>query len=683
MNVKWSKLDSSLSGIYHSYLDFQINPTEKRLHLDPVFIQHKEKLFITVIYEGAIARIMDTGFELGSSEGGNILHGFVHYKDIAQLSNLAEVKLLKYGNAASPVLLRSVAAIKARGTSTVPGVWQLTGISSDILTPSNPAVTGDGGANVLIGIIDTGIDWTHDNFKELTGGNSRIERIWDQGLVPQSGESSPDVSLMQSGQRYGVEYQNALINTELAKNPVRFNVIRHRDRDGHGTHVAGIASGNGRAGDGLLIEGFKYMGVAPLARIVIVKYLDLQRYPSNANHDTRFRDAIAYINNVGDSLNLPVVINCSFGYQLCPHDGYSESVAGQPEYLYAAYTGQAGKACVFAIGNEAGKRFYTEITMPAAGSIELELNLEDSRTRRPKTDDLSVDVWYSSAVATVQPSIKVPNASAYSAVATLNGPEISRRYNVNKQYRINHRTVTTTDKNGVALARNNIRFSLIPFNKRHKTGRYWVKFDAPTGTVLHLWTLQTGEGYGLMPQTPAVGVTGIVFSEASTFRGPSDAENVITVASYEPDSGMMSDFSSQGQLISHGAAPASYTKPDISAPGTDIKSSRSSHRTAATTLSDNPDSNEMRRFIDEMLSLGYTTMQGTSMAAPHITGVVALMLSKNRNLNMEQIKTLLKAHAVTNTLDAVHVTTSRKANQIEAGAGKIDALTTFNNVPTP
>ena len=115
------------------------------------------------------------------------------------------------------------------------------------------------GTGVVVGIIDFGLDYTLEDFQD-TNGNTRVRFLWDQNLTALANDAIPRFG-------YGVEYNDADINTALGS-PNPFNVVRHNPSlSSHGTHVAGIATGNGQTGDAQFPAG-QFSGVAPGADII-------------------------------------------------------------------------------------------------------------------------------------------------------------------------------------------------------------------------------------------------------------------------------------------------------------------------------------------------------------------------------------------------------------------------------
>ena len=189
--------------------------------------------------------------------------------------------------------------------------------------------SGASGSGVIVGVIDTGIDISHPSFaSSILPWASRIKFIWDQGLTPDSGagEAGPATTFLVSTRTYGVEYDTAAIDAAINNSlwpalPVDF---KHKDCEGHGTHVAATAAGGNQVSGG---SDGSFVGVAPEADIIAVKLLDtpptvLDVDGGPVGYDVRFRDAVMYIlRKAGGS---PVVVNASFGSSSEPGDGLGD-----------------------------------------------------------------------------------------------------------------------------------------------------------------------------------------------------------------------------------------------------------------------------------------------------------------------------------------------------------------------
>lgn len=186
------------------------------------------------------------------------------------------------------------------------------------------------GLGVVVGFIDTGIDFTHPDFQDSTG-KSRIKFLWDQ--TQPAAANSPVFG-------YGQEWTGAQIDSGLA--------AAHNDLSfsGHGTHVAGVAVGNG------LATG-TYKGVAPKADIIMVA-LDF-----GSNSSTLIIDAVDYIYEKAQLLGEPCVINASLGDYYGSHDGYDL----QAQLIGSMIDQQPGRAFVAAAGNGGEVPFHTGYTV--------------------------------------------------------------------------------------------------------------------------------------------------------------------------------------------------------------------------------------------------------------------------------------------------------------------------------
>lgn len=183
-----------------------------------------------------------------------------------------------------------------------------------------PLTQGYDGTGVVIGFIDTGIDWSHGDFKDASG-NSRIKWLWDQNL--------PNAANTPAAYGYGQEFSNTDIDGGLAaaSNDLTYS--------GHGTHVAGIGAGNG------LSAGGHYKGVAPGADIIMVAV----NFYSTHNFIV---DGASYIFAKATALGKPCVVNISIGSDNGPHDGADL----QAQSLNNMILAQPGRAMIAAVGND-------------------------------------------------------------------------------------------------------------------------------------------------------------------------------------------------------------------------------------------------------------------------------------------------------------------------------------------
>jgi len=193
--------------------------------------------------------------------------------------------------------------------------------------PLSQAYNGNG---VVVGIIDTGIDWSHPDFKDALG-NTRIKFLWDQ--VPTTG------SVVPQPYNYGVEWTAAQINASVCTH----NDLPHY---GHGTHVSGIATGNANANN-------THEGCASQADIVVVA-LDFNKTgPTIA-------DAVQYIYSKATALGKPCVINASVGDYYGSHDGTDL----EAKLIENMVKNIPGRVMVAAAGNVGNIKYHVKTQPP-------------------------------------------------------------------------------------------------------------------------------------------------------------------------------------------------------------------------------------------------------------------------------------------------------------------------------
>ncbi|MDP2387929.1 MAG: S8 family peptidase [Bacteroidota bacterium] len=187
-----------------------------------------------------------------------------------------------------------------------------------------PLATGYTGKDVIVGVIDTGIDFGHPDFKDSTG-KTRLLWIWDQDNI--------DTFNIPQPYNYGRDWNNSEIDSGWCTTTDYTN-------GGHGTKVSGVAVGNG-------MTEFKYRGIAPEADLIVVSV----DFNSTASVIT---DAINYIFEKADAAGKPCVINISLGDYYGSHDGTDL----QAQMIDNMITAQPARAIVAANGNGGNIPFH-------------------------------------------------------------------------------------------------------------------------------------------------------------------------------------------------------------------------------------------------------------------------------------------------------------------------------------
>ncbi len=235
----------------------------------------------------------------------------------------------------------------------------------------NLSLTGEG---VLIGIVDTGIDFANQAFR-YADGSSRIIAVWDQTIQ----DGTPPKPYF-----YGQEYTQEMINEALAnENPLLF--VQVNDPIGHGTAVASIAAGS-------VDEATGFSGAAPHADIAVVKLKQAKQYLRDfyfipegaaAYQENDIMLGIDYLNRLAAARSQPLVLLVALGTNHGSHSGNS--------YL-SSYLNDIGqrrmRAVVVAAGNEANERhhFYGKL-YSSEEIVTVEVNVERAM------NGFSIEMW--------------------------------------------------------------------------------------------------------------------------------------------------------------------------------------------------------------------------------------------------------------------------------------------------
>jgi subtilisin family serine protease len=263
--------------------------------------------------------------------------------------------------------------------SVIPKLFSLLDISSlekmgvtRLQRTPNLSLKGNG---VLLGFIDTGIDYQNPLF-QYADKTTRIVSIWDQSI--ENMEASSDIFY------YGTEYSREQINLAL-KSEAPLDIVPSTDDIGHGTTLAGLAGGTPN-------EAAEFSGVAPLSEYVIVKLKtaksEIRNYfgmPEQAicygENDIMF--SLVYLVNTARKMNRPIVICIGLGSSQGSHEGL-----GPLNDLISAFSNQVGIAIIIATGNEGneGHHFYGEINN-ASDYTSVELKIGENE------NNFSMELW--------------------------------------------------------------------------------------------------------------------------------------------------------------------------------------------------------------------------------------------------------------------------------------------------
>ena len=276
---------------------------------------------VTFGYDGSRAELLAAGIRV-QTQIGQFFTARVRRDEIGKLRavpGLRDVRLQRY---LQPHLDLSIPDVRADLEHNASG--------------SPPVYAGRAGQGMLIGDVDTGVDWTRPDFSDPATGKTRIVAMWDQ---TDTGGPAP------SGFGYGSEW----LKSDIDNNP---GTVRETDANGHGTNVAGVLVGNGSI-TGCSKPAYRFVGVAPLAQFVEVE-TDFS--------DGGIIDGVNYIFQKAASMGLDCVVNLSLGSQFGPHDG-SDSFT----QAIGALTGP-GRIVVASAGNDEtdqihGKRITTSTTV--------------------------------------------------------------------------------------------------------------------------------------------------------------------------------------------------------------------------------------------------------------------------------------------------------------------------------
>lgn len=453
------------------------------------------------------------------------------------------------------------------------------------------------GAGVLFAVLDSGVDWTRRDFRK-ENEDTRIRFLWDQTLRPDVlGNATPGEDALRrppAGFVMGVEFSEEQINRALAADlpQEQYRLLPSRDISGHGTAVTGIGAGYNPQ------EG--YIGVATRADLLIVKL----GIPGELGfpRTTEVMRGVVYALQKAQELQMPLVINLSFGNNYGSHDGSS---------LLERFLDNAAEVgrtviCVGS-GNEGNSAGHI------AGNVERNREIELAVAEYEST--LNIQIWqnYNDRYRI---RLRSPNGREVELPSELEGGKYTLQL---EQTQI---LVYMGEPRPYAVAQE-IYLDMLPLDRLYLNSGVWTIILEPVKVV-------TGQYYLYLPGSAVRSArTGFYAPTPQvTLTVPSTASKVITVGAYDAVYDSYADFSGRGYVDPRrtiGVVASGLVKPDLVAPGVNIQAPN--------------------------LYGGYDGVTGTSFATPIAAGSAALLMEfgivrgRDPFLYGEKVKAYLRAGA--------------------------------------
>ena len=459
---------------------------------------------------------------------------------------------------------------------------------SGILRVQNQPFLGYTGENILIGFLDTGIDYTLSAFRRADG-SSRIVGIWDQ-TIPS--EAPP----YDCG--YGTAYTITDLNRALRSDDP-YSIVPSRDENGHGTFVAGVAAGSADTPE-------NFTGAAPGASIAMVKLKPAKQNLRNyfliqenaaAFQETDIMMGIHYLLNLAKELQQPLVLCIALGTNQGDHSG-NAPLERQLSFLMD-YLGCFGAV---AAGNEAGlaHHYYQPLTN-SFDAAPAEILVEEN------TRGFMLEIW-----------AEAPDLFGVSITSPLgeNIPRIPPRPG--------YRTTLTFTAEQTVLE---ISYEIAEYASGVQL--ITLRFQNPTPGIWRLGVTASGTSFGSyhmwLPVESFIS-SGTVFlapNPYTTLTIPSTSDPMLTVSTYDAYTGNLFIHSGRGPIR------AGTSKPDFAAPGVNV------YGPAVSSVAGLPPLNK------------YIRKTGSSAACAITAGAVALLLNWNarrpfpRNMTNRTVKDYL------------------------------------------
>ncbi len=545
---------------------------------------------------------------LGIKKGtrtGNVICVQIPVESMDQITQLQGVDYIQIDEPAFPTL------DYARSDTRVDSVHSGIGLSMPY--------TGEG---VVVGVVDAGFDFGSPSLFDTTGVGYRVKKAWLQ----KNNSGTPP-----AGYAYGTEIFDS---TSLWS-------VGH-DNDGtHATHVGGICAGSGF---GSPQNGNKFRGIAYKSDIVCVGITpDKTQWVNTGVSD--MIDGIHYIFDYADSANKPCVVNLSWGSPLGPHDG-----TGLFSVALDNLTGP-GKIFVCSAGNNGDNPVHVQKTFSASDTLlQTFLEISDS----PEGKKTWVDIWGDTA-KTFCVEISLFNSGVISSTGFICLDDSVHDLFLPGSFNDTCYISVTT-----AAAEFNMRPRIfLDFNSLLVGDSVLISIRSQDGSI-NMWNSFVSNTSGYYGKFISYGYPWAVDGDVDiTISDIASSKSAITVGAYASKTSWTnisfqtysySSYVTKGDLVpfsSHGPTVDGRVKPDITGPGLTVGSAISSYD---TSFAPGGSSylfviNNYHNPVDNR-DYPYGQLSGTSMSSPAVSGITALMLQANNDLDPQEVKDIFTQTAI-------------------------------------
>ncbi len=486
--------DQKMENLLNLAVDATPEEREKSLDLETGYDPQEKTWEVIVRYSGSLEEVFALGIR-----GEELLGGYgilwVPQSLLPAVSNFPQIEYME-----KPKRL-FFAVNQAKAASCFAGVQE--------------GGLGLSGAGVLVGILDSGIDYFHRDFRN-EDGSTRILFLWDQVLEQ--------------------IYDEAQIN-EALNAPARGEgqvTVPSVDVSGHGTAVAGIAAGNGRDSGGL------YRGAAYGSSLIVVKLGTAQA--EGFPRTTQLMRALDFVLKKAVELGRPIAVNISIGNTYGSHDGTSLL-----ETFMDEAAGFGRNVIVVGSGNEGGSAGHASGVLSEGRQAEILVSVA------PYETSLSVQLWKAYADQ-FRVTLVAPSGEQLGPFSETLGPQRYRYRSAQGETRI----LVYYGKPSPYSRFQEIYLDFIPEQTYIGSGIWRILLE-PVKILSGQYDLWLPSHNLLNPSTRFLGA-----SPDTTLTIPSTAGKAITVGAYDPS------YQSYAQFSGRGYTRLNQVKPDLAAPGTNI-----------------------------------------------------------------------------------------------------------------